>query len=95
VPISTPTPEIPLGASCSAITDFAVSNRTGGDNQLELSWRGGDSNVVVWIDGGNGVISVSVNNVGYYEAKNLDNNIGYWFWITNDCSQTIKIDPLP
>lgn len=91
-PATTPTPSI-----CTPLTNFQVKSRIPNDHQDELYWKGGDqnTNVTIFIDDSTSVKSYIVKNTGYYEAKNLTNGVMHWFWITNDCSTTVKIDPLP
>jgi hypothetical protein len=54
--------------------------------------------VTVWTREGTNSSSITsqvVVNTGFFVATNLDNHKNYWFWVSNDCSTTPKIDPLP
>lgn len=78
-------------AVCIPVSNFSVSNRAKGDGQMELHWAGGNEKVSVWVDNNANVI----DNTGYYEAKGLKNHTNYWFFVSNECSITNKIDPQP
>ena len=86
---------------CVPITNFAVSGRiniTKLVHQDILTWTGGNNgsqNLVAVYEEYNGVTTMFpvVPNTGIYLATNLSNNVMHWFWIENQCSTTVKIDP--
>ncbi len=73
---------------CVPITDFKVTNLVKGDGKAELWWKG-SGYVNVWKKE-KGVIShYYMKSTGYFQVKTQ----GADFWMSNECSQTPRIDP--
>ena len=101
IPIYTPdntpvsTPVIVAGVSCSVITDFVVDPGITGDGKVHLLWSGdfGDVNVDYGINQYN-LDQHTTGNGGLIELSGLQAK-NYWFQVSNDCSVSPLIDPLP
>lgn len=85
-----------LGASCVAITDFEVDTGISGDGRVRLNWAGGNDTKFV-------VYGPSVDSLSYLlltdsedgiEITNLP-GINHWFAVSNGCSASPLIDPIP
>ncbi len=95
LPISDIPVATPLTTLCVPITNFTVDIGVKGDGKVKLSWNGGDDKKFIVYGTSKELLNgLEVSTKNEIELTGLK-KVNYWFAVSNFCSATPLIDPIP